>query len=229
MVLVLLFQLIKTVGRLFIKVTAWLLVALSLWIPFAYTVLFVVIAGFLDASLSENSTLFWAGLVAAFVGSFLVSLFLHERRQRNKREFRAQKKQRLSGGERAVEREDGQPQQGFRCPYSHCHNPHMHPPASVPASTPAVPMPAPYSSVDNNQHFNNASYKVFGGYGDGQAYGGSKHSGQYDEYDGYHAAERAMVFALRSDPTVFVCEYPDRLEYFKRTRQGMVFMKSERK
>jgi len=228
MVWVLFFQFIKTAGRLAIKIIAWLLVALSLWIPFAYTVFFVVIAGFLGASLSENATLFWAGLVASFVGSFLMSLFLHERRQKNKRDFRAQKKQRLSGGEEVVERGENHLQAGFRCPYSQCHNAYQHTPVSALAAAPAcaqapvvqAPMPYSQSNYSSGYNGNDTSYKIFGG---------CENTGVQSNYLGGYSEERPMVFALRSDPTVFVCEYSDRLEYFKRTRQGMVFIKSDKR
>ncbi|MDE7463650.1 MAG: hypothetical protein K2M48_01355, partial [Clostridiales bacterium] len=35
-------------------------------------------------------------------------------------------------------------------------------------------------------------------------------------------SERPMVFMLRDDPNMFVYEYTDRLEYFRRTDVGMV-------
>ena len=41
--------------------------------------------------------------------------------------------------------------------------------------------------------------------------------------------ERPMVFRTRRDPNVFVCEYSDRFQYWRRTRAGMILERTEYK
>ena len=41
--------------------------------------------------------------------------------------------------------------------------------------------------------------------------------------------ERPMVFRTRRDPNVFVCEYHDRFQYWRRTRSGMILERTEYK
>ena len=61
----------------------------------------------------------------------------------------------------------------------------------------------------------NASGERMGGYGDRQS--------------AARQAEAPMVFALRSDPTLYVYEYSDRLEYYRKTPNGMMMCNVEYK
>ena len=46
---------------------------------------------------------------------------------------------------------------------------------------------------------------------------------------GYNPNEMPRIFATRKDPTVFIYEYSNRLDFYKRTRSGMIYMYSEYK
>ncbi|MBQ4049326.1 MAG: hypothetical protein IJD07_01585 [Clostridia bacterium] len=46
---------------------------------------------------------------------------------------------------------------------------------------------------------------------------------------GYNPSEMPRIFATRKDPTVFIYEYSNRIDFYKRTRGGMIYMYSEYK
>jgi len=46
---------------------------------------------------------------------------------------------------------------------------------------------------------------------------------------GYNPSEMPRIFATRKDPTIFIYEYSKRLDFYKRTRSGMIYMYSTHK
>jgi membrane protein implicated in regulation of membrane protease activity len=84
MILSFLFHFFKKVFSAIIKVIAYLLVALSLWLPLLYTLVFVTVCGIMGASLQSLSPWFFAGLVLSFFGAFFLSVVLHGRKMKKK-------------------------------------------------------------------------------------------------------------------------------------------------
>lgn len=78
-----------------------------------------------------------------------------------------------------------------------------------------------------------------GGYGSAAQYGAPPRYGAQASADfgasagqngyGASAGERPMVFALRRFADMYVYEYNDRLEYYRRTANGMEFVNTEYK
>jgi len=214
---------IKKALSIAIRVIAMLLVAFSLWVPLVYTLLFVIIAGITGASLADNSNLFWTGLIISFVVSLGISFFMYERRRAKKRAGRAKRRGNVDGGERVVARDEGIKLNG---------NFQLH--------------TCPYYNMSMNNAGNNMGNVNMGGH----ACASEKPQNYYQHQDLDHESwaapsykvynpdrdesiikerEQPKIFALRSDPCVFICEYSDRLDYYKHTRGGMVFMETKRK
>lgn len=378
MILTLIYHVIKKICQTIIKVLAWLLVSLSLWVPLVYTVIFVVWCGFAGKSLSALSTVYWAGLGITFIGSFFISAFLYERKQKSvskssakgtpdnaetvkyksdtaelkKRttnedeseeeeysEVSPRKKQSAESNpaEETVEERDNRLSKhireererlqrqgesagsktmlnkedlyaareadnariegslGYRPQPSYGNNNYNNAAANPHGFTPynngqAQPPPFinPYQMQNPLTQANNPYSQPAGNNSYNQGYNGNYNNAQQgnynnsannpygfapydanpyklkpqpelnarsenpydsfynDEKDSYKAfdrnltdeirlntqrqeAETPKIFAVKNDPTLFIHEYSDRLEYFKRTRQGMVFMKAVNK
>ncbi|MCH5164339.1 MAG: hypothetical protein J1F36_04915 [Clostridiales bacterium] len=74
MILNAIFRGIKAVVDAVAKVIAWLLIALGLWIPLVYTLIFVVVVAFTSYTMAALSTVYFFGLFIAVVGAMLFSL-----------------------------------------------------------------------------------------------------------------------------------------------------------
>jgi len=206
MVLVLIFGVIKTIFSFAIRIIARLLVAFSLWVPLVYTLFFVIIAGITGASISEHSNIFWAGLIVSFVISVAVSFYRYEKRKGQKRQRRATRRGNVDGGERVVERGEAD-NRNFppSCPYHVQHQAQQH------QAQHQMQPPQPPIIEHELKH---PSYKVYNPSGE-------------EVMGNFEAPPR--IFAVKNDPTIFICEYNDRLEYFKHTRHGMILMETKRK
>ena len=178
-----------------------------MWVPLFYTIAFAIIARVLGSSIFNHAALYWVGLIVSFVVSLGVSFYRHEKKKQMKREKRARRKGNFDGGERVYEKGGASGQQMHICPFYKS----------------GFSGSQPYRDEEVIEHeLKHPSYKVFNADGE-EVYD------EYDEYDEGGAEEVPKVFALKSDPSVFICEYNNRLEYYKHTRGGMVLMETKRK
>ena len=74
MILNAIFRGIKAVVDAVAKAIAWLFIALGLWIPLLYTLIFVVVVAFTSYTMAELSTIYFFGLVVAVAGAMLFSM-----------------------------------------------------------------------------------------------------------------------------------------------------------
>jgi len=196
---------LKKIISIAIKFIAMLLVAFSLWVPLIYTLIFIIVIGITGASFSDHSNLFWAGLIISFAVSLGISFYVHEKRKSQKREKRSRRKSNLDGGDRVNER-------GFNGQSNNMHY--------------QMPMCPHYQHQHSNYSINNTA-------NDYEEY--DDESTSYKIYNPTKAIiektteESPKIFAIKSDPSVFICEYDDRLEYYKHTRNGMILMETKRK
>lgn len=258
MILSIVFHFLKTVFSRVIKVIAWLLVALSLWVPLLYTVVFVVVCGLTHKSLTEYSTWYFAGLAVSFIGSFIISTFLYERRL-------AQKKQQSTGSwdnlqkvkekeptSKIKKREDeinaaatvvqpieNQPnnidtaaKHNF---ISYANQPNMDPETNFSPENQGVDYGQGGFSPPLNQGYSQDNI----GYGENYSNFEQKNYQPYPPINeqvftppssqSLGSNEKPMVFATRSDPNVLIYEYSNRLEFYKKTLNGLILIKTQYK
>jgi membrane protein implicated in regulation of membrane protease activity len=308
MILSALFHFLRKIFGAVIRFIAWLLVALSLWVPLVYALIFVIMCGITGASITALQPWFFGGLAVAFIVSFVISTVVYERRIAKKK----REKTTVTGNlekvkEKSVESSIKKRADGTGAtdepPYEEDFAGDS---GSVPAEDrPDKPVSAlerlksmgdtsqypgmqggkkeprlstgdtaskhnfySYNDINNTGERNPADYRPvsdtpleggtgYPGYGvgfdsgykddnfgvlgrAGQDYGRfdsrlsddgmdfgrgtdkSFSSGGHDYDD-----EQPRIFATRNDPTVLIYEYSDRLEYYKRTREGLIRFKTQ--
>ncbi|MCL2675663.1 MAG: hypothetical protein FWE84_03625 [Firmicutes bacterium] len=355
MILSAIFHFLKKIFGTAVKIIAWLLVALSLWVPLLYTLVFVVACGITETSITSVQSWYWGGLAVSFVGSFLVSTFIYERRIAKKKQKKLEpapvgdvEKVKEKSDEPQLKKRDGELTAAADLPVDGVPDAGLAPispasntPPSGPSLMDRLKQGAPelktntdtaskhnfisygemggnreqvtgsgerggynqgrdgqsgYSSGYNQGEFGNnqgfginqggfgANYPGYGSQGtrggfgeqdydnyrypgfsrgsegegrpasnilnsgrDGQDYGDTNDAGGrgfgdggrrgvggfgrggQDYGDASGNGESPKIFVTRSDPTVLIYEYSDRLDYYKRTRSGLLLFKTRQK
>ncbi len=68
------------------KAIAWLLIALGLWVPLVYTLIFLIVAVvFIGVPLEKTGTIYFLGLFLSFIGALWFSLAVSARKSKRKR------------------------------------------------------------------------------------------------------------------------------------------------
>lgn len=77
---------VKVVVDAIAKAVAWLLIALGLWVPLLYSLIFlIVVVAFTDVPLESTGTLYFLGLFLSFIGALWFSLVNSARKAKNRK------------------------------------------------------------------------------------------------------------------------------------------------
>lgn len=218
-----------------VKVSAWLLFALGLWLPSLYLIAFLLACAFTNTSLSDVMQTFIVGLIFSASVGFVVSYYIdkYKRGQRqvvrkSERELKREKKRKNKIEANISERRDTTEQS-----------------RNVPAgadesfavgvveleqtakSEPVRQMPPKEEKRAEREEsfFDDESLR--------KKYFESDSSPSYKDYNyDYESAaqkrletinedkEQPLVFRSRRDENIFIYEYTDRLQIYRRTRRG---------
>ncbi len=67
------------------KAIAWLLIALGLWVPLIYTLIFLIVVVFTGVPLEKTGTIYFLGLFLSFIGALWFSLAISARKGRKRK------------------------------------------------------------------------------------------------------------------------------------------------
>ena len=233
MVLAAIFKILKTVLDAVFKFLAWLLLTLGLWIPLLYTLLFVIVAALSEIPLSQAATPFFIGLFVSLIASMLFSFYLSGGRRRKKKQNAAP----VAGMDKLEKRQDK-----ARLVRKAAFNEkaaEKDPLDEPPPRPPKEKEPPPAERKKNiielaKRDVYGEDLKSEGGKEESAPAAGSEEAAADPApalvlKQNYRPHEAPRIFATRADPTVFVYEYSDRIDYYKRTRLGMIYMYSSYK
>lgn len=242
----------KTVFGGIAKAIGYVMVTLGLWLPSLFTVAFFIICAVTKTDLSKGiMAVFYCGLGFTAVGGLAIAMWRHKRlkqraakEKKNKRSAVVRPEPQPSYDKRSErtstpyrrtdERENsyGSPvsygrtderEDGYGGGYSYGRTVEREQPSYSRAAA-----PRDYSDLDR---------KYFGGEAPRRS------DGEYRSYEGDSALdadalwrrlsgadvpdEQPLMFRTRTDPDVYIYEYSDRYQYWRRTKAGMMLERTE--
>lgn len=260
MVLSIIFHFLKAVLSRVIKFIAWLLVALSLWVPLLYTIVFVIICGLTHKSLSAYSSWYFGGLAISFIISFLISTFIYERKLAQKkkaimgsrdnlqkvkekeqvptikkREEPTFTQENISDNIAKMELENGQESNDTASKYNFISYGNLNEPKKI-TDTGFLSYNLEQNLQNQNELPQNQGNVKFASNNDQtidninfEPYSFNETSFSPPPSQSLGENEKPMIFATRSDPNVLIYEYTNRLEFYKKTLNGLVLIKTQYK
>ncbi len=251
MIIGIILRLIKKVIDLVAALIAWLFVTLGLWVPFVYCLIFVIGCAIKGIELSSVSTLFFLGLFLSLIASVALSVHLAGRKFKRK-EKRANVLPALGKRRDKVtlvsspEAEDSLPDEGLSRPDVLTKKERKSKKEAEPAEKEEKKPPV---NIIEAARADAQRKLVEDGYVDEESVeeraipdreeqtSYAQAPVQPEQTDcmpvvtkgGYNPEEMPRIFATRKDPTVYIYEYKSRLDFYKRTRMGMIYMYSEYK
>ena len=235
-------KVIKTIFGWIFKFLSYIFISLGLWLPAVYSIVYFVVVGSTSATFAGGVQIgYFVGLGITAIGGVVLAMMMKNRRERRLQngeiEAKPAKKKKKKGAEEENEAQPVLPPQPQYIPYYPSYypvaNPYATPQDSVEPQAPekkqsATPTTSPqpdnpdllsYHSVHTPPpQPDNASE---------QARPERETAGRTKVND--DGKERPMVFRTRRDPNVFVCEYSNRYEYWRRTHSGVQLEHTEYK
>ncbi len=230
-----------------VKVSAWLLFALGLWLPSLYLIVFLIACAFTGTPLSDVMQTFVVGMIfsaaAGIVLSYYIEKYKRSRKQvvpKSLREERREKKRaeklaRLSERETDAAEEPettSQSRNGYEEPPVGINESFAVGVAELPVSAVQTPAETPIQNAERKtdtptervyadeselrrKYFDSGSAVSYKDYNYDYESAAQKRLKAINEDD-----ERPLVFRSRRDENVYIYEYEDRLQIYRRTRGG---------
>ena len=232
-------QFMKKVFGWIFKFLSYIFISLGLWLPAVYSIVYFVVVGSTSATFAGGVKIgYFVGLGITGVGGIVLAMMM-----KNRRENRAEGgesapkplKKKKKRGEEESETQPVQPPQPQYIPYPY--------PQYYPVANP-YDMPQNYAQTQTAAPQNNAPVTSHQpdnpdllSYHPVQTLSPEPASNEHAKPESEivrtkindDQSEKPMVFRTRRDPNVFVCEYSNRYEYWRRTHSGVQLEHTEYK